>query len=265
MRPPSSAIADNPHGSALARLIMNAWPAMLARFGEEARGGLSVRQIGRHLGPLGYNGRHSWGGKQDYGMIANTVAWLARRRHLEIVGGRACGEKGMTRYVAVGMPPAIESGMSGQIQRLDVVQQFLQPSVNSTTLTVVSKKSGTRFTYDIKRKEPNADGHADEVWYVDLLTGPDNRANFSALAVLTKREGRLTYIHSKKSTIGVDAPSAVAFKFAIEHVVTRPNPSVLAHVEFWHEGRCGRCGRKLTVPSSVELGLGPECAEKVGA
>jgi hypothetical protein len=32
-----------------------------------------------------------------------------------------------------------------------------------------------------------------------------------------------------------------------------------------HAGRCGRCARTLTVPSSIELGLGPECATKGGA
>lgn len=37
-----------------------------------------------------------------------------------------------------------------------------------------------------------------------------------------------------------------------------------ASVEIWHEGRCCRCNRKLTVPASIELGLGPDCAEDVG-
>lgn len=30
-----------------------------------------------------------------------------------------------------------------------------------------------------------------------------------------------------------------------------------------HEGQCGRCGRKLTVPESIEHGIGPECAKAV--
>jgi hypothetical protein len=30
-------------------------------------------------------------------------------------------------------------------------------------------------------------------------------------------------------------------------------------LEVWHEGRCGACGRRLTVPESIERGLGPEC------
>ena len=33
-----------------------------------------------------------------------------------------------------------------------------------------------------------------------------------------------------------------------------------ATFEFWHEGRCAACARRLTVPESIERGLGPECA-----
>ena len=35
-------------------------------------------------------------------------------------------------------------------------------------------------------------------------------------------------------------------------------------IEIWHEGCCGCCGRRLTVPASVELGYGPDCAEILG-
>lgn len=151
---------------------------------------------------------------------------------------------------------------SGLLTDLNVIATFFQPAVRSTTLTLVSKKTGTRFTYDVKRKKPNEDGVADEVWYVDLLTGPNNRSDFSPLAVLTKREGRLVYHHAKKSQIGADAPSAQAFKWAVEKLVIRGSATAAACIEVWHEGRCGRCGSKLTVPTSVALGLGPECAEK---
>ena len=34
-------------------------------------------------------------------------------------------------------------------------------------------------------------------------------------------------------------------------------------VEIWHEGKCGKCGRPLTVPSSIENGLGPSCLKKL--
>jgi len=35
-------------------------------------------------------------------------------------------------------------------------------------------------------------------------------------------------------------------------------------VEVWHEGSCCYCSRPLTVPASIELGMGPDCAENRG-
>jgi hypothetical protein len=37
-----------------------------------------------------------------------------------------------------------------------------------------------------------------------------------------------------------------------------------ASIEIWHEGGCQCCGKRLTVPASIELGMGPDCAEERG-
>jgi hypothetical protein len=157
--------------------------------------------------------------------------------------------------------------MSGRVTNLEVIKAFFT-NERSTTVTLVSGKTGTRFTYDIKRKEPDGRGVADKVWYVDLLTGPNNKSDYAPLAVLTQHDGpkgpELRYFHAKKAHIGKDAPSAVALKWAVERLVFNASEKALAQVEVWHEGRCARCGRKLTTPSSVDLGLGPECADKMG-
>jgi hypothetical protein len=41
------------------------------------------------------------------------------------------------------------------------------------------------------------------------------------------------------------------------------NGNLPEQVEVHHEGRCGRCGRALTVPESIESGFGPECINHV--
>jgi hypothetical protein len=35
-------------------------------------------------------------------------------------------------------------------------------------------------------------------------------------------------------------------------------------IEVWHEGACCYCAKRLTVPASIELGMGPDCAEERG-
>lgn len=32
-------------------------------------------------------------------------------------------------------------------------------------------------------------------------------------------------------------------------------------LRFWHQGYCGRCGKVLTVPKSIEQGFGPVCVD----
>jgi hypothetical protein len=121
----------------------------------------------------------------------------------------------------------------------------------NATFTLVSTKSGTRFTYRIRKSE---DG---KLAFVHVMTGPDNENAFQYLGYI--RDGR--YQHGAlKARVTADAPSAKAFSWF--HVLLsgdRPFPDTL---EFWHEGRCGRCRRKLTVPESIASGIGPECAKR---
>lgn len=118
----------------------------------------------------------------------------------------------------------------------------------SARITLVSKATGTRFTYRVRRC---AD---DEVLYfVALLRGPENDTDYSYLGTL--RAG--AYRHGYRSKIGADAPSARAFAWFWQRVQDNRLPDSL---EVWHEGYCGRCGRSLTVPESVARGLGPDCA-----
>lgn len=123
-----------------------------------------------------------------------------------------------------------------------------------STLTLVSVKTGTRFTYRIT---VSPDGQA---YFVALLSGPDNNADYSYLGRISRGVFWLGRKVPRAGDISKDAPSAKAFDWAWRALAKNNLPDSL---EIWHEGKCGRCGRKLTVPSSIELGFGPECSEKL--
>lgn len=120
----------------------------------------------------------------------------------------------------------------------------------NATFTIVSAKTGTRFTYKVRAKEVEG---GRTLHFVSVLTGADNENDFTFLG--TVFDGT-TFRHSPKSRIGQDAPSAKAFAWAFGRILT---DALGEAASVHHEGRCGRCGRKLTVPRSIELGLGPEC------
>jgi hypothetical protein len=109
--------------------------------------------------------------------------------------------------------------------------------------TFINTKTGNRFTYKIKsNKESN-------LFFVSVLTNPDNYSYIG-----TCIEGN--YKHGKKSNISTEAQSVKVFQFMLGKLKSGDLPDFL---EVWHEGFCGKCGRRLTVPSSILTGIGPEC------
>lgn len=119
-------------------------------------------------------------------------------------------------------------------------------------LTIVSKGTGQRFSYRLRASE---DG---KITFVGVLTGSDNEHAYTYIGCIKER----SYARGVKSKIDEDAPSARAFTFFWRHLIERTH--VHEGLEVWHEGRCGRCGRTLTVPESIERGIGPDCAEQMG-
>ena len=125
----------------------------------------------------------------------------------------------------------------------------------NATITIVSAKTGTRFTYKIQAND------AGDVHFISLLNGPDNEKDYRYLGRLDA-QGRLWIGRKvpKPYDISPDAKGALAFAYAWGRVSAGLMRDSL---EIWHEGRCGRCNRKLTVPSSIASGFGPECVEMV--
>lgn len=117
-------------------------------------------------------------------------------------------------------------------------------------LTFVSQKTGTRFTYRIRVKESNGSA----VYFVSVLTGSSNESDYTFIGTIFDRK---TFVHSRRSSIGATAPSVVAFSWAFRFLGAGLMP---AGCTLHHEGRCGKCAKPLTVPESIESGLGPICA-----
>lgn len=113
--------------------------------------------------------------------------------------------------------------------------------------TFLNTKTGNRFTFKIKKAKDS------NLFFVSVLTNPDTYTY-----VGTCLEGQ--YKQGKKSKISKDAQSVKVFEYVLGKLKSNTLPDF---VEVWHEGFCGKCGRRLTVPQSIESGLGPECIKKL--
>jgi uncharacterized protein DUF6011 len=122
-------------------------------------------------------------------------------------------------------------------------------------LTLQSLKTGVHFTFKVRQAKGELSDAPAQLWFVSLLSGADNESDYQYLGII--RDGRFT--RTAKSRISQDAPSHKAFAWFwnVQHNGDQGNLLVR------HEGRCGRCGRTLTVPESIDAGIGPECASKM--
>ena len=127
------------------------------------------------------------------------------------------------------------------------------------SLTLRSITTGVRFTYRVAR--PAGKG-ADRPWLISILTGPDNENDYVYLGLLRPRQDSVILQHTAKSGLPRTAPAWKAWDYFTRQVLQAGRmPNAL---EVWHEGRCGRCSRKLTTPESLARGLGDVCFSRMG-
>lgn len=122
-------------------------------------------------------------------------------------------------------------------------------------VTLVSLKSGNRYTYKIELADKRNPTDTD-TWFVSLLMGPDNWSNYKYIGMVKDNKFRWT----GKSRVSQDAPSLLGFHFVFDSLQSNS----MCGFEVWHEGKCGRCGKKLTVPESIASGFGPDCLGMMG-
>ena len=63
----------------------------------------------------------------------------------------------------------------------------------------------------------------------------------------------------KKGGIEVKTPAAVSFAWIFRMVEINKLQKLEENVEFYHTGKCCKCGKTLTDALSIQLGLGPQC------
>jgi hypothetical protein len=135
------------------------------------------------------------------------------------------------------------------------VMKFI--SAGRAVFTLTSKKTGQSFTYRVAR--PASDPERGPL-FASVLTGPDNTADYTYMGIVNLDSAGVPmgWVQvTRNSKVGSDAPSFKALHWFLQRGGQSPM------VEFRHEGRCGRCARVLTVPSSIDSGFGPECAGRV--
>ena len=126
----------------------------------------------------------------------------------------------------------------------------------NATFTLENTKTGNRFTFLVIKIRDDAP------YFVKVLTGPNNDSyhNYHYIGVIKTAtytgQAKPYFTWGQKSKVSDKAQSVKVFYWLMDCLNNQNLPDF---VRFYHEGKCGRCGRKLTVPESIMTGFGPEC------
>lgn len=141
--------------------------------------------------------------------------------------------------------PFANEEFRGKLTNPESAMKFIL--AGSSTVTFRSAETGNRFTFKVNKKKDH------DIWFVSLLRGPDNNSDYNYMGVITPEH---EFKHTSRSRVSEGSPSFKAFRWSLSQLNAGNMPKSL---EVYHEGRCGRCNRMLTVPESIENGFGPEC------
>jgi len=147
------------------------------------------------------------------------------------------------------------TNLGAQFQDMAAFRRFAL--AGNAVFTMVSKRTGERFTYRIRK--PSGEK---KPFFIQLMNGPDNTSNYAYFGLMFGKgvdSDFTSYRHGgAKAKASPSAPSVKGFEWLIRNVM---NEKVLDQVELWHQGKCGKCRKPLTVPESIASGLGPVCAK----
>jgi len=120
------------------------------------------------------------------------------------------------------------------------------------TVTFQNRETLNRYTFKVVQPKPSMP------YFVKVLVGSDNENSYNFIGTIFNSNG-IIFKHSRKSRVTEKATSVRVFAYVLKNLLANKLPK---SIEIWHEGRCCCCGRKLTVPSSIESGIGPECSKR---
>ena len=139
-------------------------------------------------------------------------------------------------------------------QAPELTEKFL---LAGKALFTVSNPKGGHFTFKVRRVEsewPIGSGRMSLTYFVNVKTTESDRP-YQYIGILNTMTGDIKC--TMKSVFLPGSKEYDVAKWACQVVIGGKLIPAGYHIQ--HAGQCGKCGRTLTDPESIERGIGPEC------
>ena len=154
-----------------------------------------------------------------------------------------------------------------QIRNIEDI--FRYTFAGKSQVTIVNELTSERITISFSRAKDRERKTFKDIWFIWAQDG--NTKTFAG-TIFGKPGINATYswgkknLHTRDSLImGYLRAFINRLGVDINNKGTKNIPIVEmpGFIQIWHEGTCGHCGRALTVPLSIENGIGPVCQGRI--
>jgi len=134
-------------------------------------------------------------------------------------------------------------------------------AIHNGIVTVHNEATGHHRTFRVRTIDADGDSPLAGRRVVELLTGPDNTADYQGFAFVGPVDGRVS-VWRRYRGVGRDKATGRPVRTDWEKfgaMLERPGEFERRGLRYVIEGRCRRCNRVLSTPESCRTGLGPVC------
>jgi hypothetical protein len=126
--------------------------------------------------------------------------------------------------------------------------------------TIANKDTGNQFSFKIIQSD-----NSPSIFYVNIKNRKDidpvTNSTYVYGGFIVNKDNEMKYYQGAGGKMSEKHQSVRALMYVLKHLQKEDLP---LNVSVYHVGKCGHCGRKLTDAHSIEIGLGKDCAHKLG-
>lgn len=126
--------------------------------------------------------------------------------------------------------------------------------------TIINDDTKNQFSFKII-----ASDNVDNLFYVDIKNrktiDPETGTSYVYGGFIVNKNNEIKYYKGAKGKINEKHQAVRALMYVLKHLQKGDLPECIT---IYHFGKCGHCGKKLTDAHSIEIGLGKDCAKKLG-
>ena len=151
----------------------------------------------------------------------------------------------------------------GQIDLSEAIKYII---AGKCVFTFVNTKNSphTHITYKCNAAKNRNNKVNRNLYFLSALCGPDNTKDYKYFAMIRIIDGKPIYEYADPATGGKaklskDSKMVASFEYIWDNLM---KGNKFGFLEMYYSSHCCRCGRVLTVETSIKAGFGSYCAKK---